>query len=141
MRFYPTSKAAAAELWRTYDEDTHKWTLYFVNDALHPQVWLSSLEDGIWQFYRRWELNGKQMISRQSWSASPGGLPDDWRDDVKLVAKSEGRATAPAWSKDGKQIFFANCWNVDFGRDCEIFAALLHVGIFNFVTPLMDSVL
>ena len=43
--------------------------------------------------------------------------------DVRLVANTEGRATAPVWSRDGTSIYFPICWKVDFGSDCEIFAA------------------
>ena len=44
--------------------------------------------------------------------------------DVRLLANTEGRATAPMWSRDGARIYFPICKNVDFGYDCEIFAAL-----------------
>ena len=30
--------------------------------------------------------------------------------NVKLVANTEGRATAPKWSPDGRTIYFTNCW-------------------------------
>jgi TolB protein len=43
--------------------------------------------------------------------------------DVKLLANTEGRSTAPKWGLDGKRIYFSTCKNVDFGFDCEIFAA------------------
>jgi TolB protein len=43
--------------------------------------------------------------------------------DVRLVANTEGRATAPAWTKDGTSIYFPVCRKVDFGGDCQIFAA------------------
>lgn len=43
--------------------------------------------------------------------------------DVRLLANTEGRATAPKWGRDGARIYFPVCKNVDFGRDCEIFAA------------------
>jgi TolB protein len=42
---------------------------------------------------------------------------------VTLVANTEGRATAPVWSRDGASIYFPVCTNVDFGRGCEIFVA------------------
>jgi Tol biopolymer transport system component len=45
--------------------------------------------------------------------------------DVRLVANTEGRATAPQWSRDGKTIYFSVCRKVDFGGDCNIFAAPL----------------
>jgi Tol biopolymer transport system component len=45
--------------------------------------------------------------------------------DVQLVANTEGRATAPQWARDGKTIYFSVCRKVDFGGDCNIFAAPL----------------
>ena len=43
--------------------------------------------------------------------------------DVKLVANTEGRATAPKWSPDGKSIYFSNCWRTGRSGACEIFVA------------------
>ena len=43
--------------------------------------------------------------------------------NVHLLANTEGRATAPQWGRDGMRIYFPICKNVDFGFDCEIFAA------------------
>ena len=43
--------------------------------------------------------------------------------NVRLLANTEGRGTAPKWSVDGKHIYFSICKNVDFGNECEIFAA------------------
>jgi len=43
--------------------------------------------------------------------------------DTRLVANTEGRATAPQWGRDGLRIYFPICRNLDFGFDCEIFAA------------------
>jgi TolB protein len=45
--------------------------------------------------------------------------------DVRKVAATEGRATAPQWSRDGTTIYFPNCTKVDFGADCQVFAARL----------------
>jgi TolB protein len=45
--------------------------------------------------------------------------------DVRLVANTEGRATAPRWARDGRTVYFTVCKKVDFGRDCQIFAARL----------------
>lgn len=42
--------------------------------------------------------------------------------DVQLLANTEGRATEPRWSPDGKKIYFTNCKQVDWSRDCQIFA-------------------
>jgi TolB protein len=45
--------------------------------------------------------------------------------DVRFVAGTEGRGTAPKWSPDGKAIFYTICKKVDFGTDCQIYAAKL----------------
>jgi TolB protein len=42
---------------------------------------------------------------------------------VRLIANTEGRATAPKWAPDGRTIYFPICWNAGYGRDCQIFAA------------------
>jgi TolB protein len=44
---------------------------------------------------------------------------------IQLVARTEGRGTAPKWSPDGKTIYFTICRKVDFGTDCQIYAAKL----------------
>ncbi|HLV96147.1 MAG TPA: hypothetical protein VKS44_13220 [Candidatus Acidoferrales bacterium] len=41
--------------------------------------------------------------------------------NVRLVANTEGRATEPRWSPDGKSIYFTDCKAVDWGYDGEIF--------------------
>ena len=46
--------------------------------------------------------------------------------NVRLLASTEGRATEPRWSPDGNLVYFTNCKSVDWGRDCEIFAAPTH---------------
>lgn len=46
-------------------------------------------------------------------------------EHVQRVAATEGRATAPHWAKDGKTIYFSICKKIDFGFDCQIFAARL----------------
>ena len=43
--------------------------------------------------------------------------------NVKLVANTEGRATAPKWSSDGKLIYFTNCWRTGLASACEILVA------------------
>ena len=42
---------------------------------------------------------------------------------VQKVAGTEGRATAPKWAPDGRTIYFPNCKKVDFGFDCQVYAA------------------
>jgi Tol biopolymer transport system component len=44
---------------------------------------------------------------------------------VRVVARTEGRATAPTWTPDGAAIAFTNCWSVAYGTDCDIFVAKL----------------
>lgn len=44
---------------------------------------------------------------------------------VRLVANTEGRATEPRWSPDGKTIYFTNCKKVDFGVDCQAMVAVV----------------
>jgi len=41
--------------------------------------------------------------------------------NVKLVANTEGRATAPQWSKDGRSIYFTNSWRTGSQAAAEIF--------------------
>jgi TolB protein len=43
--------------------------------------------------------------------------------DVRLVAPTTGRATAPQWSRDGRTVYFPICWGIDGGFDCQIYAA------------------
>jgi TolB protein len=43
--------------------------------------------------------------------------------NVRLVANTEGRGIEPRFSADGKTLYFTNCRKVDFGTDCQIFAA------------------
>ena len=43
--------------------------------------------------------------------------------NVRLVANTEGRATEPRWAPDGKFIYFTDCKKVDWGVDCQAFAA------------------
>ena len=55
----------------------------------------------------------------QIYTMSPDG------SGIRLVARTEGRGTAPKWSPDGKTIYFTICKKVDFGTDCQIYAAKL----------------
>ena len=43
--------------------------------------------------------------------------------DVRLLAGTDGRGTAPKWSTDGQHIYFSVCHNNDFGIDCQILTA------------------
>ena len=40
--------------------------------------------------------------------------------NVRLLANTEGRGTAPKWAPDGKTIYFTNCWKPDYRSACEI---------------------
>lgn len=83
-----------AVLLRTYDSKTKKWYLTFTAHDLVPQVWEGRKENGVWIFYRDWELNGKPRRSRTFWTKDADGsftrfveqLNDDgktWRPHVK----------------------------------------------------------
>ena len=43
--------------------------------------------------------------------------------EVHLVSNTEGRATSPRFSPDGKSIYFPLSRKVDYGTDCQIFVA------------------
>jgi TolB protein len=43
--------------------------------------------------------------------------------DVRLVARTRGRATAPKWGTDGRMLYFPNCKRDEDGGDCEIYSA------------------
>jgi len=45
--------------------------------------------------------------------------------DVRLVARTTGRATAPKWGRDGHTLYFTNCLP---DGDCEIYAAPVETG-------------
>ena len=71
-----------------------------------------------------WSPDGKRIAfasnrnsSYQIFTMNPDGT------DVRLVANTDGRGTAPKWSVDGERIYFSICRNIDFGNDCQIFAA------------------
>jgi TolB protein len=71
-----------------------------------------------------WSPDGHRIAfaSNRNWNYQIFVMNADGRD-VRLVANTEGRATAPIWGRDGKTIYFTICRKVDFGSDCEIFAA------------------
>jgi Tol biopolymer transport system component len=48
---------------------------------------------------------------------------------VRLVANTEGRATEPRWSLDGKTIYFTDCKQVDWGVDGQVFSAKLDLQV------------
>lgn len=43
--------------------------------------------------------------------------------DVRLVARTRGRATAPKWGMDGRTLYFPNCQRDEDGDNCEIYSA------------------
>ena len=43
--------------------------------------------------------------------------------DVRLVARTTGRATAPKWSTDGRALYFPVCKRDEEGGNCEIYSA------------------
>ena len=48
--------------------------------------------------------------------------------EVQLVANTDGRATAPQWSRDGATLYFRICHNIALGADCQIYTAPSHAG-------------
>jgi Tol biopolymer transport system component len=62
-------------------------------------------------FAQHWKINGDL------------GTPNVMGANVRLIANTEGRGTAPRWSPDGKTIYFTNCVEINYGTDCEIFMA------------------
>lgn len=71
-----------------------------------------------------WSPDGKQIaFASNRRSGYQVFLMDADGSNVRLLANTEGRATAPAWSPDGHTVLFPVCRNVDYGADCEIFAA------------------
>jgi Tol biopolymer transport system component len=64
------------------------------------------------------------LRSGYSHSSSAAAMNPDG-SDVTKVANNEGRATAPQWTKDGKNIFFPLCKKVDFSADCQIYTVKL----------------
>ena len=63
------------------------------------------------------KLGANRRANYQIFVMKPDG------SDVRLVANTEGRATAPVWSRDSRSIYFPNCRKVDLGTDCQIFVA------------------
>jgi len=84
------------------------------NISNHPSFdgWPSWSPDG-----KRIAFASNRNSSYQIFTMNPDGT------EVRLLANTEGRGTAPQWAKDGSRIYFTICKNVDFGSDCQIFAA------------------
>jgi TolB protein len=45
--------------------------------------------------------------------------------DQKQITHDDADHEDPAWSPDGKTIYFTNCVSKDFGTDCEILVSTL----------------
>jgi TolB protein len=71
-----------------------------------------------------WSPDGGRIAfaSNRNWAYQIFVMDPDG-GNVRLVANTEGRATAPHWSPDGRSISFTNCFNVGFGRDCQVMEA------------------
>ncbi len=73
-----------------------------------------------------WSPNGKWIaFASNRESAYQIYIMDENGQNLKLVANTEGRATAPRWSRDSKTIYFTNCRHSNYGSDCEVFVANL----------------
>jgi TolB protein len=73
-----------------------------------------------------WSPDGKQIVFASNRRANYQiFVMNADASDVRLVANTEGRATEPRWSPDGRSILFTNCSKVDWGVDCQVFAARL----------------
>jgi len=58
-----------------------------------------------------------RLSSYEVFTMNPDG------SDVQLVANTDGRATAPQWTRDGNTLLFPICHNIALGVDCQIYAA------------------
>ena len=73
-----------------------------------------------------WSPDGNRLIfqsTRPPYSCDQIFVMNADGSEVQLVANTEGRATAPKWTRDGKSLYFPLCRKVDYGTDCQIFVA------------------
>ena len=74
-----------------------------------------------------WSPDGRQIAFASNRNTSyQVFVMDADGGNVRLVANTDGRATAPVWTPDGSALYFPLCRNIDYGYDCEIFVARLH---------------
>ena len=71
-----------------------------------------------------WSPDGTEIAfaSNRNWNFQIFVMKADG-SGVRLLANTEGRATGPVWSGDGRRVYFSNCRKTDTGTDCEIFSA------------------
>ena len=72
---------------RVWDQEAGRWTLFWVSDLGHVQLWLGSKVEGNWVITRPFEQEGRRFVSRQSW------IPDGPDRVVRTIERSfdEGR--------------------------------------------------
>jgi TolB protein len=71
-----------------------------------------------------WSPDGKQIaFASNRNSAYQIFIMNADGSEPRLLANTEGRGIEPRWSTDGRMIYFTNCRKVDWGSDCQIFAA------------------
>ena len=74
-----------------FDNSTKTWSFYYVSEK-SAQYWEGKKENGQWVFYKKFMVNGEELLQRQSWVA---------KDASTLLRKIEN-------SKDGGKSWAVN---------------------------------
>lgn len=56
-----------------FDNTSQSWTFYYISPQ-SSQFYQGKFEDGNWNFYRAFVLNGKKILQRQNWQMTGEGL-------------------------------------------------------------------